>query len=302
MQGRNIAIVAIALFFGLIAVYLGNIYFKGVEQNQQSGVQQQISSIVVASQDVPFGTLLGVSNLRLASWPADSIPAGAFTSLAQATKGNRVAVRPMVAGEPVLASKVSGADGRAALSATLPPGKVAYTIPISDVSGVGGFVRPGDLVDVLLTRSIPGDGADANDKMADVVLKAVPVLGIDLVSDESQTKPVSGKTATLEVDIRDAQKLALSIQLGALSLALRNVTDQQAGLVPTVIGRQLSASNFYIGAKRESASAAPVALPAPSGPPRPAEPSIFGLHRPGESTITIVRSTIPSDYEVQRAY
>jgi len=303
MQGRNIAIIAVALFFGLIAVYLGNVYFKAIDQNQQRITQdQQLSRIVVASLDIPFATQLGVSNLRMANWPKSSIPSGAFTSVDEATKGNRVAVRPMVAGEPVLASKVSGTDGRATLSATLPTGKVAYTIPINDVSGVGGFVRPGDLVDVLLTRPIPGDGAGANDKMADVVLKAVPVLGIDLVSDESQTKPVSGRTATLEVEIRDAQKLALAIQLGSLSLALRNITDQQAGVVPTVIGRQLSASNLYIRARREFAPAAPAASAVPRWPPRQAVPSIFGIHRPGESTITIVRSTIPSDYEVQRAY
>jgi len=303
MQGRNIAIIAVALFFGLIAVYLGNVYFKAVDQNQQRVAQeQQLSRIVVASQDMPFGTQLGVSNLRMANWPTSSMPSGAFTSLDQATKGNRIAVRPMVAGEPVLASKVSGANGRATLSATLPPGKVAYTIPINDVSGDGGFVRPGDLVDVLLTRPIPGDGAGANDKMADVVLKAVPVLGIDLVSDESQTKPVSAKTATLLVDTRGAQKLALSIQLGALSLALRNVADQQAGIVPTVTTRQLSATNIYFPAKRVIAPAPAMAALAARWPRRLAAPAILGLHRPGESTITIVRSTIPSDYEVQRGY
>lgn len=299
MQGRNIAIVAVALFFGLIAVYLGNVFFKSVEQSSQRVTQQQqLSRIVVASLDVPFGTQFGTSNLRLADWPATSVPAGAFTSVDQVIKGKRVAVRPMVAGEPVLASKVSGADGRATLSATLPSGKVAYTIPINDVSGDGGFVRPGDLVDVLLTRPIPGDGAGANDKMADVVLKAVPVLGMDQVSDENQTKAVSARTATLQVDTLGAQKLALSIQLGALSLALRNVTDQQAGVIPTVIGRQLTASNFYIAPKRgfESTPPTPPAMRWPRGP------SMLAMHRPGEATITIVRSTIPSDYEVQRAY
>src|SRR5690606_23696349 len=152
----------------------------------------------------------------------------------------------IVVGEPVLASKVSGTGGRAVLSANLPTGKVAFTIPINAVSGVGGFVRPGDIVDVLLTRPIPGDGNSGNDKLTDVILKAIPVLGIDLVADERNTQPVEGSTATLEVDTLGAQKLALSIQLGSLSLALRNVADQADGPNATVVPRNLTVSNYYL--------------------------------------------------------
>ncbi|WP_176590869.1 Flp pilus assembly protein CpaB [Sphingobium sp. EM0848] len=303
MQGRNWIFFALAVFLGLGAVLLANAYFSGVEKRQERIAEnQKMTGIVVATQNLGFGTPLTDQNLRMANWPANSIPVGAFTSLADALKNSRVAVRPMVTGEPVLASKVSGSDGRATIAANLPAGKLAYAIPINDVSGVGGFVRPGDVVDVLLTRPVPGDGATANDKMTDVVLESVPVLGIDQISDESQTKPIVSKTATLEVDTVGAQKLALAAQLGVVSLALRNVADQAASPRTTVIPRQLSATNYMINAKRTSS--------APSAPVQMAKVPQFRL--PGGSnpttpivngpSMTVIRGTKISEYGVQRGY
>ena len=297
MQSRNLILLGAAVLLGLIAVFLANTYFSGVEIRQQRAAEEQkLARIVVAGQDLAFGAPLSAQNLRLANWPAASVPAGAFTSLEAATRNGRVALRPIVVGEPVLASKVSGVDGRAVLSANLPVGKVAFSVPITDVSGVGGFVRPGDVVDVLLTRPIPGSGSSANDKMTDVVLEAVPVLGIDQVSDENQTKPATAKTATLEVDSYGAQKLALSVQLGAISLALRNVADQTVGPRSTVVPRHLSATNYVINTRQ---AASPVTqraavtpgplLAAASLPPRPLGPSMV-----------VVRGMESTQYEVLR--
>lgn len=300
MQGRNLILLAVALVIGLIAVFLANTYFSGVEEQQQRVAEQQkLARIVVAGQDISFGTPLNSQNLRVANFPANSVPVGAFTSLEAATKGGRVALRPIVVGEPVLASKVSGADGRAVLSANLPVGKLAFSIPVNAVSGVGGFVRPGDIVDVLLTRPIPGDGTGGNDKMTDVILEAVPVLGIDLVADEKNTTPSVAKTATLEVDTLGAQKLALSIQLGTLSLALRNVADQAGVPASTVIPRHLTVSNYYVrgsggGSTPARAAAATIArprLPAVVAPPKRIGP-----------TMTVYRGSQPSEYEVKRGW
>jgi pilus assembly protein CpaB len=298
MQARNLILLGLAVFVGLIAVFLANSYFSGVEQRQQQAAEQQrLSRIVVASQDLAFGTPLSEQNLRMANWPANSVPVGAFTSLPAAMKDNRVALRPIVVGEPVLASKVSGADGRATLSANLPLGKVAFAIPVSDVTGVGGFVRPGDRVDVLLTRQIPGGNSQANDKMTDVVLEAVPVLGIDQVSDEAQTKPATAKTATLEVDTLGAQKLALAVQLGQLSLALRNVADPVAGPQMTVVPKHLTNGNYFVRPQSPAPqlAAAPPRLPrAPSG--------MLGPVRPKGPTMVVYRGSQSSEYEVQRGW
>ena len=301
MQQRNLIIVGAAVVLGLLAVFLVNSYFSGMEEQQQSEAkQQQLSQIVVASQDLAFGTPIGPQNLRLANWPASSVPTGAFTSVAEAAKGGRVALRTVVVGEPVLSSKISGADGRAVLSANLPVGKLAYSVPVTEVAGVAGFVRPGDRVDVILTRQIPGKGAEAaTDKMADVILEGIPVLAVDQSLDERSTKAEVAKTATLEVDSYGAQKLALGIQLGTLSLALRNVADQVTGARSTVVPRNLSASNYFIRERQTGASAPPPAFRPPAiAATRPGQ--LAGSPRSNGPTMMVYRGSQPAEYEVQR--
>ena len=303
MKSRNLIVLAGALLIGLIAVLIVNGVFSGVEQRQQQFAEQnRMVRIVVASQALAFGTQLSSQNVHLANWPAASLPEGAFTTLDDATK-SRVALRPIVAGEPVLASKVSGLNGRATLSANLPQGQLAFAVPINDVSGAGGFVRPGDVVDVLVTRKIPGDGATDSDKMTDVVLENVPVLGIDQESDENKTSPVIGKTATLQVDTFGAQKLALAQQLGVLTLALRNVADPTVGGRSTVTGRDITASRLFIGQRRQGpASARPAPAMAAFRPPA-RSPSLGNASSAFVGpTMTVVRGTKTSEESIYHGF
>src|SRR3546814_748378 len=209
-------------------------------------------------------------------------------------RGGRVALRPIAVGEPILASKVSGEGGRATLASILPEELRAVTIPVNQVTGVGGFVRAGDVVDVLLTRQIPGDGAQREDKMTTVVLENVFVLAIDQIANESETEPKVGQTATVQTDIIGAQKLALAREIGSLSLALRNVENQAVGGTRTVTVSDLGGAGYYIAAKESRAGAA--AAPAPTvntaaGPVRRA---------PTGPTMSIVRGVEPTTYEVKR--
>ncbi|MDE2561343.1 MAG: Flp pilus assembly protein CpaB [Sphingomonadales bacterium] len=293
MNGRTLAALAVAVVVGLIAVYFANIYFSGIQTRQeQAAVEQKLARIVVANQSLAFGDPITTQNVHFANWPADSVPQGAFTSLEDATK-SRVALRPIVPGEPVLASKVSGADGRATLSANLPNGKVAYTIPISAVTGVGGFVRPGDIVDVLLTRSIQSGVGEAA-KISSVILQSVPVLGIDQVADDNATKPAVGKTATLELFPQDAQKLAVAMEMGSISLALRNVADQQPGFQRPVVSRELGGASLGMVQR----AAAPVRRASSRIPNAPAMTPSFHA---GPS-MTVIRGVNPTVYEVRRGY
>lgn len=309
MGQRNLIAIGIAVFLGLIAVYLANVYFSAREEQQvRVAEENRMARIVVSSQDLAFGTPVTAQNVRLANWPATSVPAGAFTSIEEATR-NRVATRPIVPGEPVLASKVSGTDGRATLSANLPLGQLAYAIPVNDVAGVGGFVRPGDIVDVLLTRVIPGEGNTGGERMTDILLEAVPVLGIDQVADEKNTQPAVGKTATLQVDSYGAQKLALALQSGSLSLALRNVADQVTGARKTVTRADLG-GRYYLpsrGGARTPSYAAAVPRAIGGAARRTALPSaslgaVAAAPRPAGPTMTVVRGTRASEEEFVRGY
>jgi len=301
MRSRSLIVLAAALFIGLIAVLIVNGVFTGVEQRQAKAAEEnRLVRIAVATQDVAFGTQLSAQNVRLANWPANSVPAGAFTTLEDATRA-RVALRPLVAGEPILASKVSGENGRATLSANLPAGQLAFAVPIDAVAGAGGFVRPGDVVDVLVTRQIPGEGSSQSDKMTDVVLESIPVLAVDQVSDPNSTDPALGKTATLQVDSFGAQKLALSQQLGVISLALRKVGDTNTGPRSTVTGRDITASRLYIPQRRQSG-------PAQSGPVMASNRSAIPASTrqaapvPTGPTVTVVRGTKTSETSVFHGY
>lgn len=295
MRGRNLLIIGAAVLLGLVAVYLANSYFSGFEQRQERIAQeQQLERIVVATQDLAFGTPLAATNLRLANWPANSVPMGAFRSIEDATKGGRVALRPIAIGEPVLNSKVSGEGGRASLASLLPEDQRAVAIPINAVAGVGGFVRAGDVVDVMLTRQIPGDGSGSGDKMTTVVLENVQVLAVDQVANENDTNPAVGRTATIQTDLFGAQKLTLATQVGTLSLALRNVENQLVGGTETVVPRDLGGSGLYIRGSRDSGGAVAQVNYTPTSPTRAALPP-----RPVGPTMLVVRGTEGSTYEVK---
>jgi pilus assembly protein CpaB len=308
MGGRNLLFVGLAVALGLIAVILANSYFRGVETRQQRVAQEQrLARIVVATRPLEFGEPLTNENLRLANFPASSVPDGAFRSVEDATRGGRVALRPIVVNEPVLSDKVSGADGRAVLASNLAPGMRAVSIPVNAVAGVSGFIRPGDVVDILLTRSIPGSEGNEN-MMTDVILDRVKVLAIDQNPNEKDTKPKVGKTAVVEVDLYQAQKLVLAQKLGALSLALRNVAQPEQVAMTTVTARDLGGAGVrYAGVSRPRA-VQPAGMfaprvptfPAVAPPPAsgPASPAV--RPKPAGPTMTIYRGVESTEESVGR--
>lgn len=310
-QRRPIIILGIAILLGLIIVFLANSYFTGIEKRQERVAEQlQLQQVLVATQPLAFGTELTAQNTKLVGWPAASVPEGAFkTSIGVVgnPRGPRVALRPIAVGEPILASRISGTDGRASVSALLPEGMRAVAVRIDDVSGVGGLVAPGDVVDVLLTRQLAGADADRNDQITDVLLEKIRVVAIDQRADESKTEPAVAKTATLEVDPVSAQKLVLAQKVGAISLALRNVTSIEDGANMTVTQSDLG-GGWRSAPARRAYSPGLAGLPngfysdAPSGPRAPYAPQrpVTVPPRPTGPTVEIVRGVKPTTYEVSR--
>jgi pilus assembly protein CpaB len=117
-------------------------------------------------------------------------------------------------------------------------------VRINDVSGVAGFIQPNDHVDVLITRQLPGD----NSNITDVLLQNIRVIAMGQNAKDSDGKPISARTATLEVNPIDAQKLALGEAAGSLSLVLRKPGDPNNPVVETVNLNDLR-YNMYGGAR-----------------------------------------------------
>jgi pilus assembly protein CpaB len=297
MRGQGLIILGVAILIGLAAVFLANSYLGRVEQ-QQTTTAQGMVKVAVASVPLEFGTPITPDKIRLVDWPAGSLPEGTFSSIPQLLPMNhtRVALRPMAANEPILRSKISGEGGRAAISAVLDPTKRAVAVRVSDVAGVAGFVLPGDVVDVLITRT-PMVANGNSQQITDVLLQKVRVIAIDQDASDSTDKPAIGKTATLEVAQVDAQKLALAQQVGQLSLALVNPASEASPTVETVSTDDLR-DGAYVGGYSDGAprfQPPPLALAPPAvprtAPRKPANPDL---------TVMIVRGTKDSSYEVGR--
>jgi pilus assembly protein CpaB len=149
------------------------------------------------------------------------MPSGAFAKISDVIgQGRRVVLTPIEPNEPVLALKITGPGQRATLSALVKPGMKAVTIRVNDVEGVGGFVLPGDRVDVVLTRQI-----DKGNASTEIVLQNTRVLAVDQTADDRAAKATVAKSVTLEVNTVNAQKLWLASSVGSLSLLLRKAGE-----------------------------------------------------------------------------
>ena len=226
---RTIATFAGAIFFGLVAVFLTRV-FLGTQQRPI--VQATIAGavpVVVASQPLARGVVLDPRFLKVVNYPADSVPTNSFHSVAEvagATKDQqRLALRAVVANEPILAANVTLPGGKLNLSETVAPGMRAVSFRSSDVTGVGGFVLPGDRVDVFLTRALAGNNNAPNNSLTQILAENVRVLGVDQSDNDQADKPVVTKAITLEVTPDQAASISLGATIGVLSLSLRHVAD-----------------------------------------------------------------------------
>ena len=226
MRASTIVMIGFAVVFGLLAVFIAQAWLNNQASMQAANFEANkksvaMQTVVVAKQPLRFGTELTASMLQEEPWPVASMPAGAFTKISDVLHGGRrVVLTAIEPNEPVLSLKITGPGERATLSALVKPGMKAVTIRVNDVEGVGGFVLPGDRVDVVLTRQIEKGSAST-----EVVLQNTRVLAVDQSADERAAKAAVAKSVTLEVSTVEAQKVWLASSVGNLSLLLRKAGD-----------------------------------------------------------------------------
>jgi pilus assembly protein CpaB len=182
-------------------------------------------SVVVAGRDIPFGQPIQPQMLQVMSWPRAALPPGAITDLdALIPKPGmppRRATHEMAQGELVLASKVSNFGEKVTIVQTLGENARAMAIRVDAETAVGGFVTPGDAVDIVLTQ-----GKDASLR-AVTILQNIRVLGVDQQADQQSDQPLVARTVTVEVTPEQSQTLALAQKAGTLSLSLRSLDNAE---------------------------------------------------------------------------
>jgi len=253
MKIGTLLVLAAAIALGGVAAYLA---YAIVAARPGRG---PTTSIVVATAPLDYGTTLSTDNVTVLSWGSSTLPEGAFRSVDELLKdGTRVVLTRIEKNEPVLGTRITPPNQPASLAALVSEGMRAVSIKVDEVRGVAGFVRTGDRVDVVLTRSETKN--DTSKTYADVLLQDVKVLATGQLSQEKQDKAHVVKTVTVEVTTQQAQKLILAQGVGTLSLVLRQTGEAVAG--PT---QRVSVADLGQGEVALPPEAAPVVVtPAPA--------------------------------------
>jgi pilus assembly protein CpaB len=215
-----------------------------------------MTRVLVAKTDLGVGDHLSADNMSWQSWPSSNVSplfvtdgetaaapkAGAESAVATAkttvtdiaTGGGpkmqamigAVVREPIVQGEPLTANKIIHAGDTSYMAVRLPEGMRAIALPLTLESGAGGFIQPGDHVDVLSTHTDQSKGNSGGGMVTDQVLANALVLAIDQHTDSPKTgAPVGGATITIEVPEGSATAVAKARTQGGLTLALRSYTD-----------------------------------------------------------------------------
>lgn len=203
----------------------GSVYAARHVMNESAAQAQEANSSIVrvlaASQDIPFGHAVESHMLMTIEWPAESVPPGVFTNrediLGGAGADPRRAKARIGQGEPILNSKLSAFGEKVTIVQTLGDNTRAMAIKVGADTAVGGFVTPGDFVDVVLTQ-----GRDKEIR-AVTILQNIRVIGVDQSADQQSDETAIARTVTVEVTPDQGQRLALAQKAGTLSLSLRTL-------------------------------------------------------------------------------
>ena len=320
MKRQTLIALGVAVILGLVAVLIANSYLSGRER-QLANSPEGMVRVAVAASPLAYGADITPDKIKFVSYPVASLPPGVYKSVAELLPAGkrRVALRPIQVNQPLLAADLSGEGQNASIAALLPDGMRAATVSINAVSGVAGFVKPNDTVDVLITRQAIGTAS--GEQVTDVLLQNIRVIAMDQDAAGANGAPVVSRTATVEVTPLDAQKLVLGSQLGSLSLVLRKPGEEQN--IPQVDTVSLDDLRYsYFSGQRPVMGGSPVAGAAPgtarnsammapssierrarvarlTQPQRaPVKRRVTAPAKPSTATISVTRGTQTSNYEV----
>lgn len=234
MPLKSILLVVFAVALAALSAILVRSVLSDDPAPQPAPVQSVASDtarLLVAARDLPLGRILTAEDMSWQSWPEDGVNDSYIVEGEQTVESlaGHVLRAPLPAGLPFSESGVIAPGQRGFLAAALKPGWRAITVAVDPISGVSGFVFPGDRVDILLNHRITRDGNAARN-VSETVLANVRVLAVDRRTmgptggDEAGT-PQPGKTMTLEVTPKMAQRIALLREMGSITLALRSLPD-----------------------------------------------------------------------------
>lgn len=233
------AVFGLVLIAGLglagFAVMMAKKQFDAYQQQLAQAQSMQVEAIptvevFVAKKLLNYGDVLNEADVRAVKWPANAIPEGSFATLKDIFPENerapRFVLRVIEKDEAILATKVSLPGEDAGLNARIERGMRAFAIKVDVASGVSGFLRPGDRVDVYWTGVVSGDlGAELRGDITKLIEPNVRLIAVDQSANDDNSEASIARTVTVSVSPDQVAALAQAQSTGRLSLALVGVKD-----------------------------------------------------------------------------
>jgi len=240
MDVKKVALLVAALVIAVVTAVMAKNMFTGAGANSAAAAPAVPlgPKVLVARKALPVGTLIDAESLAYQAWPQELVQNAYYTEGSPGSDPAKligtVVRNPITAGQPVTKGSLVGPNDRGFLAAALGPGMRAVTVPVSNTSGVAGFIFPGDRVDMVLTQVVTGGGDGPPLKVSETIVRNLRVLATDQRID---SKDAEGKievktfaSVTFEATPRIAEKVAVAQSMGTLSLALRSIADNTAEL------------------------------------------------------------------------
>ncbi|WP_223421788.1 Flp pilus assembly protein CpaB [Tateyamaria pelophila] len=186
-------------------------------------------TVYVAARTLKYGEALHAEDVRTVDWPDDAIPEGTFTEInplfAEGETALRVVLRAMEKDEPIMAIKVTEPGEEAGLTSRLERGMRAFAIKVDVASGVSGFLRPGDRVDVYWTGRVDQSLSQNRGEVTKLIEAGVKLIAIDQNAAGDLDGASIARTVTVAVEPSQVATLAQAQSSGRLSLSLVGAED-----------------------------------------------------------------------------
>lgn len=227
-------VLLIGLGLAGFAVYMAKGYIDAheIELARERANRAQIvptTEVFVTARAIRYGERLEQSDVKTVLWPVEAVPQGSFTDLAVLFPDGeepRTVLRAMEAGEAVMGVKVTDPGEDAGVSSKLSAGMRAFAIRVDVASGVSGFLRPGDRVDVYWTGSNITE-AGGTREFTKLIQAAIKIIAIDQSVDEDRSGPTVARTITVEASPVQVAKLAQAQATGRLQLSLVGAQEDE---------------------------------------------------------------------------
>jgi pilus assembly protein CpaB len=220
------------LFFAfVVAAACSYLVYRIAGRQMNAGARPQTVHVMVASRDLPLGTVIHDGDVSLGEW-VGAPPKGVLVTKESVI--GRGVISTLYQGEPVLDSRLASAGSGGGLAATIRPGMRACAVKVDEVVGVAGFVLPGMRVDVLVSGNTPGSNSNDGPKVK-TVLQNIEVLSAGAnIQKDNEGKPIQVPVVNLLVTPEQAEVLSLASNQTRIQLVLRNPLDTNTTKTPGI--------------------------------------------------------------------